>query len=102
MAEAFAGFSCGGEHEPGGGGGRVVLGGRKDAGVGVGGEHDTGVPELVLDGLEVDTGGVGEAGGAMAEIVESDRRQPGAVGKFPEPLGDGVRAEGVPSRRVNT
>jgi len=74
--------------------GRAVFGWRRRSLVSPGGgEHDAGVPELVLDGLEVGAGGVGEAGGALAEVVEADRRQVGGVGEFPEPLGDGVRAE---------
>ena len=37
-------------------------------------EHCAGVPELVLDRFEVGAGGVGEAGGAVAQVVEADRR----------------------------
>jgi hypothetical protein len=40
-----------------------------DAGVGVGGQHDAGVPELLLDGLQVGTGGVREAGRAVPQVV---------------------------------
>jgi hypothetical protein len=44
-------------------GGFVVFVG-EDAGVGVGGQHDAGVPELLLDGLQAGAGGVREAGRA--------------------------------------
>lgn len=49
-----------------GGLGSLMGGGRQDAGAGVGRQNDAGVAELVLDALEVDTGGVGEAGRAVA------------------------------------
>jgi hypothetical protein len=42
---------------------------------GVGGEHDAGVPEHVLDDFQVGAACQGEAGGAMAEVAQADRRQ---------------------------
>ena len=44
------------EHEPGGGFGRFVLYRGQHAGVGVGGEHDAGMPELIGNGLQISTG----------------------------------------------
>jgi hypothetical protein len=38
-------------------------------GVQVGGDADAGVPELVRHGLQVGTGGVGEGGRAVAQVV---------------------------------
>jgi hypothetical protein len=64
---ALAGVAGGrGQDQPGGGfrGLRMEL--VQDAGVGVGGEHDAGVPELLLHGFEVGAGAVGEAGRAVS------------------------------------
>jgi hypothetical protein len=58
-----------GQHEAAGGFGGGELQVAQDAGVGVGGEHDAAVPELVLDGLEVSAGAVGEAGGTVTQVV---------------------------------
>jgi len=101
-ANSFAGLAGCGEQEPGGGVGRVVLGGREDDGVGIGGEHDAGVQELVLDGLEVGASGLGEAGGAVAQIVEADRRSPARLASFRNRWVTEFGRSAVPSRRVNT
>jgi hypothetical protein len=42
-------------------------------GVDIGGGDDGGVSEEVLDGLEVGAGGEGEAGHAVAQVVQPDR-----------------------------
>lgn len=77
---------CG--HDEGCGGcGRVVLGGWQDTCVGVGGQRDARVAELVLDGFEISTGGVGEAGRAVAEVVQADRGQAGFGPKSSEAVG---------------
>jgi hypothetical protein len=57
-AVRLADGGCGGQDEPGGGLGGLDVQVVQDAGVGVGGEHDAGVPELLLDGLQVGAGGV--------------------------------------------
>src|SRR5437868_10285632 len=49
---------------------------RKDGGVGVGGEHDAGVPEHLLHTLQFHRGRQGEGGCAVAQVVQPDRRQP--------------------------
>jgi len=69
MLQVSAKFPGGAQDQLGGVSGCFVLGGVQDAGVGVGGQDDAGVAELVLDGFEVGAGGVGEAGGAVAEVV---------------------------------
>ena len=48
-----SGTACGREHEPRCGLGGSVLGGRQHAGVGVRGQHDRGVAELILHRLQV-------------------------------------------------
>jgi hypothetical protein len=68
-----------------------VLGSRQDGGVRVGGEHDAGVTELILDRLEVGAGGVGKAGRAVPEIMQPDRRQPAPFDQVLEPVGEVVR-----------
>lgn len=74
------------QDQPGGRFGAAVLDGRPDAGVGVGGDHDGGVAELVLDGLEIGPGGVGEGSGAVAEVVQPDRRKSGSLDELGHPL----------------
>jgi hypothetical protein len=59
------GTGCG-EDEFGGGRRGPPLRFGQDAGVGVGGQDDAGVAELVLDGLEVGASLVGEGCGAVA------------------------------------
>jgi hypothetical protein len=92
---------AGGDDEPGG-----VLGGvagevGQDRDVGVGGEDDAGVAELVLDGPQVGACCQGEAGGAVPQVVQADRREAGGGGQFPEVPGQPVRATGSPWQVVN-
>jgi hypothetical protein len=61
-------FAGGVEHQLGGGFGSFVLGCGQHAGVGVGGQHDTGMPELIGNGLQISTGQVCQRGGAVAVI----------------------------------
>src|SRR3984885_12101543 len=72
-----AGRLAGGEQERGGvlGGGAGGL--RQHAGVGVGGQGDGGVAELILNDLEVGSRGQGDGGGVVTQPVQRDRRQPG-------------------------
>jgi len=63
----------GGQHETGGGLGGLEVQVEQDGRVGVGGERDAGVPEEFLHGLEVGAGGVGEGGGAVAQVVQRHR-----------------------------
>lgn len=73
------GGAGGGEDQTGGGFGGVVDEVGQHAGVGVGGEHDAGMVEHCLHGLEVVAGGRGQAGVAdraveqLAEPVGFDR-----------------------------
>jgi hypothetical protein len=57
------------EDQLGGGVGAASLCAREDAGVGVGGDHDAGVPEQVLQGLQVGAGLVREGRGTVAQVV---------------------------------
>lgn len=75
------------------------------AGVGVGGEHDAGVAEHRLHNFEVIVGGQGQAGRAVAQVMQPDRRQGGvadqAVERRTEPIGlDRVAAQSA--RRSDT
>ena len=74
----------------------------KYRGIGVGGEHDAGVPEHVLDDFQVGSGGQGEAGGTVAEVVQADRRQAAGVVELAEVARQPVRRHGSPLGRVNT
>lgn len=60
-------------------------------GVTVGGEHDAGVAEHRLYDFEVVAGGEGQAGRAVAQVMQPDRRQVGvadqAVEQLAEPVG---------------
>jgi hypothetical protein len=62
-----------GQDEAGGGLGGVGEQFGQDAGVRVRGQHDAGVSEQRLDGLEVSAGGQGEAGRAVSQVVQPDR-----------------------------
>ena len=77
MSQVGAEFPGGAEDQLGGVPGGRVLDRVQHAGVGVGGQDDAGVAELVLDGLEVGAGGVGEAGGAVTQVVQPHRGQAG-------------------------
>ena len=66
----------------------------KDRGVGVGGKHDAGVPEHVLDDFQVDTHSEGEAG-AVAQVVQADRRQGAGVVELAEVARQPVRRHGI-------
>jgi len=61
-------------------------------GVGVGGEHDAGVPEHVLDDVQVGSGGQGEAGGAVPQVVQPDGWQATSVVELTEVARQQVRA----------
>ena len=78
------------QYQLGGGFGSFVLCCGQHAGVGVCGQHDAGMSELILDGLQVSTGQMRQRGGAVAEVVQADGGQPGrghqgsqAVGEEP-------------------
>jgi hypothetical protein len=80
----------GGQHEAGGGLGGLVVQLEQDGRVGVGGEHDAGMPDQFLHGLEVGTGRVGQGGRAVAEVVQPHRRQPGQLDEAVEAAGQPV------------
>jgi hypothetical protein len=83
------------EQEGGGvlGGGAGGLG--QDTGVGVGGQDDGGVAELVLHHLQVDPGGQREGRGAVPQPVQRDRRQAGGGGPWVSPADcDGALVRG--------
>src|SRR6266496_6709607 len=56
-------------------------------GIGVGGEGDRRVPELVLDHFQVRAGGQGEGGRAVPQTVQGDRRQRAAGDEAAEDAG---------------
>jgi hypothetical protein len=56
------------------------------------------VPQQVLQDLQVSAGFVGQGGGAMSQVVQPYRWQPGPVGEFPEPGGGVVRVDRSPVR----
>jgi hypothetical protein len=67
----------------------------KDRGVSIGGEHDAGVPEHILDDFQVGSGGQGEAGGAVTEVVQAYGRQAAGVVEPTEVAREPVRRHGV-------
>jgi hypothetical protein len=69
---------------------------RQHAGVGVGGQDDGGVAELVLHDLEVGSRGQGDGGGAVPQPVQRDRRQPGGGDQLREQPGHPVPPERSP------
>ena len=48
---------------------------RQDTDIRIGRGDDAGVTEHLLDDLQVRTGGQGQGGGAVAQVVQADRRQ---------------------------
>jgi hypothetical protein len=72
---------------------RVVRHLRHHGDVGVGGEHDAGVPELVLDDLQIGPRLQREAAGAVPQIVQPDRRQPAGRDERVEGAGERVGAD---------
>ena len=60
----------------------------QDAGVGVGGGDDAGVAEHLLDDHQVGAGCQGDGGGAVAQVVEPDRRQIQLADGHAEPVGE--------------
>ena len=52
----------------------------QDRCAGAGGEHDAGVPEHALDDFQVGSGSQSKAGGAVAEVVQADRRHAAGLG----------------------
>lgn len=71
-----------------------MLGGRQARGVGARRDPDRDVAELGLDGLEGCSDGVGEGGGAVAEVMQPDRGEPGPVDEEAQALGEVARAHG--------
>jgi hypothetical protein len=51
------------------------------------------VAELVLDRPQVGSGGQGQCGGAVPQVVQADWWQPGSDGEFPEVLCQPVRGD---------
>lgn len=76
LLELPGGSRLGVEHQARGALGGLERQGGKHTGVGVGGEHDAGMPEHGLHGLEVIAGGQREGGGAVAQVVQPDRGKP--------------------------
>jgi hypothetical protein len=72
---------------------RVVRHLRHHGDVGVGGEDDAGVPELVLDDLQIGTCLQREAAGAVPQIMQPDRRQSAGLDERVEGAGERVRAD---------
>jgi hypothetical protein len=81
-----------GEDQAGGGLGRVSMQFGQDAGVCIGGQHDAGMSELGLDRLEVRTGGQGETGCAVPQIMQTYWWQAGVGDQVAEPAGQPVGA----------
>lgn len=63
----------------------------ENAGVGVGGELERGVPEKDLNGLHVDAGRQGQRRSAVAQVVKPDRRQAQLLDQPVEDLGEVLR-----------
>ena len=60
-----------------------------------GGEHDAEVPEHVLDDLQVGSGSQSKAGGAVAEVVQADRRHAAGLVELAKVTREPVRSHGV-------
>ena len=90
IADGTGGSAGGGEDQPCGGFGGVVGEVGEHAGVGVGGEHDAGVAEHRLYGFEVVAGGQGQAGRAVAQVMQPDRGQVGGADQALEQLAEPV------------
>lgn len=93
--DLLPGAACGVEHQLGGSVGATTLDLRQDAGVGVGGDHDAGVPEEILQGLQVGSGFVGEGRGAVAQVVQPHRGQPGPAYEDPKADSGVVRIDRI-------
>jgi hypothetical protein len=102
LLDPSAGVPVGGEDESGGGVGAAALNGREHAGVGICGDHDAGVPEQILNGLQIRAGLMRQGGGAVPKVVQPDRGQVGAGGEDPEPGGGVVRVDRGAGLAVNT
>jgi len=68
----------------------------QDRCAGAGGEHDAGVPEHVLDDFQVGSGSQSKAGGAVAEVVQADRRHAAGLVELAKVTREPVRSHGVP------
>jgi hypothetical protein len=55
------------------------------AGVGIGGQHDTGVPELLLHRLQISPRAVRQTGRAVPQVMQPHRRQAGVLHEAAEP-----------------
>jgi len=67
------------------------------AGVGVGGDRDGGVAEGGLDVFEVRAGGLQIGRGAVPQVVQPDRGQPGGGHQTVEAVADGVGMPRLPT-----
>nr|WP_038509206.1 hypothetical protein [Amycolatopsis japonica] len=56
------------------------------------------MPEHGLNDLHIDTGGEGERGSTVPEVVQADGRQPGLPDDLVEPRGDISRMQRTPVR----
>ena len=82
------GGAGGGKDQTGGGFGGVVGEVGQHAGVSVDGEHDAGMVEHRLHGLEIVAGGRGQAGRAVAQVMQPDRGQAGVADQAVEQLAE--------------
>jgi hypothetical protein len=80
----------------GGGLGGPVGGFGQDAGVGVGGGDDAGMAQHLLDDLQVGAGCQGDGGGAVAQVVEPNRRQVQPLDQHVEPVGEVLGPDRAP------
>ncbi|WP_275424057.1 hypothetical protein [Virgisporangium aurantiacum] len=60
------------------------------------------MPELLLHGLQIRTGGVGHCPRAVAQVVQPHRRQPRQLDETAEPAGIQSGCSGAPSSVANT
>jgi hypothetical protein len=91
--DALVGVLGGGRDRCGGRVGAAPLGVRQDAGVCVGGDHDAGMAEQILPGLQIGAGLVGEGCGAVAQVLQPDGWQAGLLGEDSELRGGVVRVD---------
>src|SRR5215212_5902450 len=82
------------EDEAGHGVGGLGVHAGDDVAVDVQGDGDGGVAEALADHLGRDARGQRGGGIAVADVMQPDRRQPGATGQPPEPVGDEVGVDG--------
>ena len=91
-----------GDDEGGGVLGRMAGHLGQHRGIGVGGQDDAGVAEHVLDDFQVGAGSEREAGGAVSQVMQPDRRQAASQSSWRKYRDSRSGAMGSPLRPVTT